>query len=92
MHALTNCLVKHSLGLLTITGWAHGARLKSVDARNLLKPVKVAPRTKDKVAKSPDELLKWIKDLHPRFHTELRRVPKRLPGQRTKLPTVILRC
>jgi hypothetical protein len=30
------------------------ARLKATDAKNLPKPVKVALRMKDKVAKSPD--------------------------------------
>jgi hypothetical protein len=42
-----------------------GARLKATDVRNLPKPVKVALRTKDKVAKSPDKVLKLIKDLNP---------------------------
>jgi hypothetical protein len=32
-----------------------GARLKATDARNLPKPIKVALRTRDKVAKSPEE-------------------------------------
>jgi hypothetical protein len=30
----------------------------------------MALRTKDKVAKSPDELPKWIKDLSPMLHKE----------------------
>jgi hypothetical protein len=47
-----------------------GARLKATDSRNLPKPVKMTLRAKDKVAKSPDELLKWIKDLNPWLHTE----------------------
>jgi hypothetical protein len=45
----------------------------------------VALRTKDKVTKSPDELLKWIKDLNPGLHTEDWRVQDRQPelkGQR----------
>jgi hypothetical protein len=49
-----------------------GARLKATDARNLPKPVKMALRTNDKVAKGSDELLKWIKDLKPGLHTELK--------------------
>jgi hypothetical protein len=44
--------------------------LKATDTRNLPKLVKVALRKKYKVAKSPDELLKWIKDLSPGLHTE----------------------
>jgi hypothetical protein len=55
------------------------ARLKATDARNLPKPVKVTLRMKDKVAKSPDELLKWIKDLNPGLHMEHWRVPNRQP-------------
>jgi hypothetical protein len=47
-----------------------GARLKATDARNFPKPIKVALRTRDKVAKSPEELLKWIKDLNPGLQTE----------------------
>jgi hypothetical protein len=42
-------------------------RPKIMDAIKLPKPVKVALRTKDKVAKSPNELLKWIEDLNPGF-------------------------
>lgn len=48
-------------------------------------PVKVALRTKDKVDKGSDELLKWIKDLKPGLHTEHWRVLNMLPelkGQR----------
>jgi hypothetical protein len=33
------------------------ATLKATDARNILKPVKVVLRRKDKVVKTPDELL-----------------------------------
>jgi hypothetical protein len=35
-----------------------GGRLKTMNARNLHKPVNVALRTNDKVAMNPDELLK----------------------------------
>jgi hypothetical protein len=52
----------HRLGL--------GARLKSADARNLLKPVKVALTTRDKVTQTQDELLRWIKNITPGLHTE----------------------
>jgi hypothetical protein len=47
-----------------------GARLKAKDARNLPKPVKVALRTRDKVAKTQDELLNWIKNINPGLHTK----------------------
>jgi hypothetical protein len=50
------------------------ARLKATDARNLPKPVRVTLGMKDKVAKSPDKLLKWIKNLNPGLHTEHWRV------------------
>jgi hypothetical protein len=42
---------------LTITGWDQGAKLKDTEARNLPKPVKVALKTRDKVAQTQDELL-----------------------------------
>jgi hypothetical protein len=51
-----------------------GTRLKVKDTRNLPKPVKVDIRTKDKVAKSPEELLKWIMDLKPGLNTEHQRM------------------
>jgi hypothetical protein len=47
-----------------------GARLKATNARNLPKPVKVARRTRDRVAQTQDELLRWIRNLNPRLHTE----------------------
>jgi hypothetical protein len=47
-----------------------GARLKATDARNLPKPVKLAPWTWDKVAQTQDEMLKWITNLNPGLHTE----------------------
>jgi hypothetical protein len=47
-----------------------GAKLKAVDARNLPKPVKVALRTRDRVAQNQDELLRWIKNLNPGLHME----------------------
>jgi hypothetical protein len=62
-----------------------GARLKATHARNLPKPAKVALRTKDKVAISPNELLKWVKDLNLGLQTQHWRVLDRLPkpkGQR----------
>jgi hypothetical protein len=67
-----------------------GARLKATDARNVPKSIKAALRTGDKVAKSPDKLLKFIKDLNPGLHTEQRRVLDRQPepkGQRLNLIT-----
>jgi hypothetical protein len=47
-----------------------GARLKATDARSLPKPVKVALRTKDKVAQTQEELLTWIKNLNAGLNTE----------------------
>jgi hypothetical protein len=46
--------------------------MKATYARNLTKPVKVALRTKDKVAKTPDESVKLIKGLKSGFHTGIR--------------------
>jgi hypothetical protein len=57
-----------------------GARLKATYARNFTKPVRVVLRMKDEVTKSPDELLKWIKDLNPGFHTEQWRILDGQPG------------
>jgi hypothetical protein len=51
-----------------------GARLKATDAKHLPKPVKMALRTKDKVATGPEDLLKWIKSLNLGLHTENWRV------------------
>jgi hypothetical protein len=48
-----------------------GARLK---ARNLPKPLKVALRTRDRLAQTQDELLSWIKNLNPGLHMENWRV------------------
>jgi hypothetical protein len=62
-----------------------GARLKVTYARNLPKPAKVAFRTRDNVARSPEELLKSVKDLNPGLHVEHWRVLVRQPepkGQR----------
>jgi hypothetical protein len=56
-----------------------GARLKATDARNLPKPVKVALRTRDRVAQNQEELLKWIKNLNPGLHTEHWRVLNKQP-------------
>jgi hypothetical protein len=53
--------------------------MKAAYARNLPEPVKVALRMRDKLGKSPDELLKWIKDLNPGLHTEHWRVLDRQP-------------
>jgi hypothetical protein len=50
-----------------------------MNARNLPKPVHVTLRTKDKVAKSPDKLLKLIKDLNPGLHTEHWRILDKQP-------------
>jgi hypothetical protein len=46
------------------------ARLKATDARNLIKPVKVALRTRDRVAQTQDELLSWFKNLNTGLHME----------------------
>jgi hypothetical protein len=51
-----------------------GARLKAIDAKHLPKPIKMALRTKEKVAKGPEEILEWIKSLNPGLHTENWRV------------------
>lgn len=42
--------------------------MKATDDRSLPKTVKVALRSKNKVPKSPDKLLKWIKDPNPGLH------------------------
>jgi hypothetical protein len=47
-----------------------GGRLKATEAKNLPKPVKVALRVKENIARYPDELLQWIKQLNPGLHTE----------------------
>jgi hypothetical protein len=47
-----------------------GARLNTTNARNIPKPIKAALRTKDKVAQTQDELLRWIKNLNPWLHME----------------------
>jgi hypothetical protein len=54
--------IKHRLGT--------GARLKVTEARNLSKPVKIALRTRDKAAKTEDELLTSINNLNPGLNTE----------------------
>jgi hypothetical protein len=62
-----------------------GVRLKATDARDLLKLVKVALRTRDIVAQTQDELLKWIKNLNSGLDTEHWRVldkQSELKGQR----------
>jgi hypothetical protein len=41
---------------------------------HLPKPIKMALRTKEKVAKGPEELLEWIKSLNPGVHMENWRV------------------
>jgi hypothetical protein len=40
-----------------------GARLKATDARNIPRPIKVALRVRDNVARTKDELLSWIQYL-----------------------------
>jgi hypothetical protein len=59
-------------GLLTIDnhGLGSGGRLKATEAKNLPKPVKVALRVKENIARNPDELLQWIKQLNPGLRTE----------------------
>jgi hypothetical protein len=47
-----------------------GARLKATDTRNLRTSVKVALRTRDKVAQTQDGLLTWIKNLNPGLNTK----------------------
>jgi hypothetical protein len=66
------------------------ARLNATDARNLPKPVKVALGTKDKVANSPDELLKWIKDLNPGLHTEHWRILDKQPEPEGQRPILLI--
>jgi hypothetical protein len=56
--------------------------LKNTNARNLSKPVNVDLRTKENVAKNPDERLKWIKGLNPGHHIEHWRVPDKQPEPR----------
>jgi hypothetical protein len=56
-----------------------GAWLNATDARNLLKPVKVALRIRDRVAQNQEELLRWIKNLNPGLHTEHWRVLNKQP-------------
>jgi hypothetical protein len=71
---LIRVTVNHRLGSV--------AMLKATDNRKVRQ---VALRMKDKVPESPDELLKWIKDLNPGLHTEHWRVLDRLhepKGQR----------
>jgi hypothetical protein len=61
-----------------------------MDTRNLQKTVKVAFRMKDKIVYSPDEVLKWIKNLSPRLCNEHWRVlyrPLKSKGQRLLLLT-----
>jgi hypothetical protein len=55
-----------------------------MDTRNLPKPVKVAHRTKCKVAKSPDKLLKWTKDLNPGLHKKHWRLLDRQPEPKSQ--------
>jgi hypothetical protein len=67
------CALTNSQSFIRSTGnhkLGSGTRLKSTDTKNLPKQVKVALRTMNKVAQSPDELMKWIKDLNPEFHKE----------------------
>jgi hypothetical protein len=47
-----------------------GTRLKVTEARNLPKPVKVALSVRENVARTQDELLKWVKSLNPGLNTE----------------------
>jgi hypothetical protein len=47
-----------------------GGKLKATEAKNLPKPVKVALRGRENIAKNPEELLQWIKQLNPGLHTE----------------------
>jgi hypothetical protein len=47
-----------------------GAKLKTIDARNFPKPIKVALRVRDKVAQTQDELLRRIQNLNTGLHTE----------------------
>jgi hypothetical protein len=67
-----------------------GGRLKATEAKNLPKPVKVALRVKENVARNQEELLQWIEQLNPGLHTEYWRVLDKQPdpkGQRLILLT-----
>jgi hypothetical protein len=61
------------------------ARLKAIGFQEPPQSLSRSLRMKDKVAKSPNELLRWIKGLTPWLHTGHWRVLDRLPqlrGQR----------
>jgi hypothetical protein len=73
---LTRAIDNHRLG--------SGARLKVTDGRKLPRPVKVALRTRDNIAKSPEELMKWVKDLNPGLHVENWRVLVRQPEPKSQ--------
>jgi hypothetical protein len=44
--------------------------LKATDAKDFLRPVKVALRTSGKQSKDTEELLRWIQDLNLELHTD----------------------
>jgi hypothetical protein len=46
-------------------GLGSGGSLKATEAKNLPEPVKVALRAKENIARNPDELLQWLKQLNP---------------------------
>jgi hypothetical protein len=63
------CVLTNSLGQWLIRAadnhrLGSGARLEAMDAKNLAMLVEVALRMKDKIAKSPDDTLRWIKGLN----------------------------
>jgi hypothetical protein len=69
IYAPTNSMVIGSSELFT-NRLESGARLKATDSRSLPMPVKVALRTRDKIAQTQDELQKWIKILNSGLDTE----------------------
>jgi hypothetical protein len=75
----TNHLVNGSLGPLTITGWAEGYGCQEPP-----QACQGVSQNEGQVAKSPDELLKWIKDLNSGLHTEHWKVLERQPEPKAK--------
>jgi hypothetical protein len=59
-----------------------------MDARNTPKPVKMALRINDKVAKSPNELLRLIMNLKSELHTQNWRTLNRQPELKGQWPVL----
>jgi hypothetical protein len=57
-----------------MTGWVEGYRCQETP-----QACQGGYQDKGKFAKSPDKMLKWIKDLNPRLHTECCRVMDGFP-------------